>query len=88
MRSCISVRLTTARDGPRWQYQPVFDGETTWQLYHGIVGAEADGIDLSLKRGATDVVLAVTDKAFGWGFRAKLDSLAGIHVETPSGSPR
>jgi len=78
-------------DGTRWaamRYQPVFDGETTWRIYHGIVGAEADGIDLSLKRGATDVVLAVTDEAFRWGFRAKLDSFTGIRIETPSGSPR
>jgi hypothetical protein len=64
------------------------DSDSRYAGYLGIVGAEADGIDLRLKRGATDVVLAVTDKAFGWGFRAKLDSLTGIRVETPAGSSR
>jgi hypothetical protein len=64
------------------------DSDSRYAGYLGIVGAEADGVDLRLKRGATDVVLAVTDKAFGWGFRAKLDSLIGIVVDAPSGSPR
>jgi hypothetical protein len=64
------------------------DSDSRYAGYLGIVGTEADGIDLRLKRGATDVVLAVTDKAFGWGFRAKLDSLTGIRVETPAGSSR
>lgn len=63
------------------------DIDSRYVGYLGIVGAEVDAIDLPLKRGATDVVLAVTDKAFGWGFRAKIDSLDGIHFETPGGSP-
>jgi hypothetical protein len=57
------------------------DSDSRYAGYLGIVGAEADGIDLPLKRGTTDVVLAVTDKAFGWGFRAKLDSLSGISFD-------
>jgi len=64
------------------------DSDSRYVGYLGIVGAEADGIDVPFKRGITDVVIAVTDKAFGWGFRAKLDSLTGIRVETPSASPR
>jgi hypothetical protein len=64
------------------------DSDSRYAGYLGIVGAEADGIDLPLKRGATDVVLAVTDKAFGWGFRAKLDSLSGINFDNGRrGSP-
>jgi hypothetical protein len=62
------------------------DSDSRYAGYLGIVGPEVDGIDLPLKRGATDVVLAVTDKAFGWGFRARLDSLAGISVD--NGGPR
>ena len=57
------------------------DSDSRYAGYLGIVGAEADGIDLPLKRGTTDVVLAVTDKAFGWGFRARLDSLSGISFD-------
>jgi len=57
------------------------DSDSRYAGYLGIVGAEADGIELLLKRGATDVVLAVTDKAFGWGFRAKLDSFTGITID-------
>jgi len=63
------------------------DIDSRYVGYLGIVGREVDAIDLPLKRGATDLVLAVTDKAFGWGFRARLDSLSGIRFETTSGSP-
>lgn len=71
--------------------KPVFagrnDSDSRYQGYLGIVGAEVDGVDLPLRRGATDVVLAVTDKAFGWGFRARLDSLSGITFDNGRGSP-
>jgi hypothetical protein len=30
-------------------------------------------VELPLNRGANELVLAVTDRAFGWGFRARLD---------------
>jgi hypothetical protein len=64
------------------------DSDSRYQGYLGIVGSEVDGVDLSLPRGTTDVVLAVTDKAFGWGFRARLDSLEGISFENGGrGSP-
>jgi hypothetical protein len=62
------------------------DSDSRYVGFLGIVGPEVDGIDLPLTRGMTDVVLAVTDKAFGWGFRAKLDSFEGIRVEAPRGS--
>ena len=48
--------------------------------YLGIVGKEADAIDLPLKKGVTEVVLAITDRSSGWGFRARLDSLDGISL--------
>lgn len=46
----------------------------------GIVGPETEFVDLALRAGDNDVVLAITDKAFGWGFRARLDSLRGVAV--------
>ncbi len=63
------------------------DSDSRYAGYLGIVGDEVDAIELPLRRGATDVVLGVTDKAFGWGFRARLDALTGIRVETPGGAP-
>jgi hypothetical protein len=46
----------------------------------GIVGAEREGIYLPLVRGQNELVLAITDKAFGWGFRARLESMAGLQI--------
>lgn len=51
--------------------------------YLGIVGPETEYVDLVLRPGDNDVLLAVTDKAFGWGFRARLDSLDGVSVKLP-----
>jgi hypothetical protein len=28
------------------------------------------------------VLLAITDRAFGWGFRARLDSFSGVQLST------
>jgi hypothetical protein len=39
----------------------------------GRVIADANTVELPLARGANELVLAVTDRAFGWGFRARLD---------------
>lgn len=39
----------------------------------GRVTADANAVALPLVRGTNDLVLAVTDRAFGWGFRARLD---------------
>jgi len=46
----------------------------------GIVGPETEFVDLALRAGDNDIVLAITDRAFGWGFRARLDSLRGVAV--------
>ena len=51
--------------------------------YLGIVGPETEYVDLALRAGDNDVLLAITDKAFGWGFRARLDSLDGVSVKLP-----
>lgn len=55
-----------------------YDGRYTGFL--GYVGPEVDGVDLPLVKGVNDLVLAITDKGFGWGFRAKLDSLDSLIV--------
>ena len=39
----------------------------------GRVVADANTVELPLNRGANELVFAVTDRAFGWGFRARLD---------------
>lgn len=39
-----------------------------------------DTVDLPLHAGRNELVLAITDKAFGWGFRAKLDSVDGLTI--------
>jgi len=48
--------------------------------YLGVVGNESETIDLPLRAGRNELVLAITDKAFGWGFRAKLDSVDGLTI--------
>ncbi len=47
---------------------------------NGTVQVEVDGIDLPLRRGRNDLVLAITDKAFGWGFRARLETRQGLTI--------
>jgi hypothetical protein len=59
----------------------VFTGRNDYSLGAGnlgIVGPETEFVDLALRSGDNDVVLAITDNAFGWGFRARLDSLSGV----------
>lgn len=38
----------------------------------GVVGREAESVVLHLDRGEHEIILAVADKAFGWGFRARM----------------
>lgn len=47
----------------------------------GLVSYEAETVPLRLHAGDNEIVLAVADKAFGWGFRARLDSLAAVRVD-------
>lgn len=44
----------------------------------GLVSFEAETVPLHLHAGDNEIVLAVADRAFGWGFRARLDSLSGV----------
>ena len=46
----------------------------------GVVGREGETVPLRLHAGDNEVVLAVADKAFGWGFRARLDSLDTVRI--------
>jgi hypothetical protein len=55
-------------------------GDSRYEGYLGIVGNELETVDLPLRAGRNALVLAVTDKAFGWGFRAKLDTLDGLTI--------
>jgi hypothetical protein len=55
-------------------------GDSRYEGYLGIVGNEFEAVDLALRAGRNELVLAVTDKAFGWGFRAKLDTLDGLTI--------
>jgi hypothetical protein len=48
----------------------------------GVVGPETEFVDLALRPGDNDVLLAITDRAFGWGFRARLDSFSGVQLST------
>jgi hypothetical protein len=46
----------------------------------GLVSYEGETVPLHLHAGDNEIVLAVADRAFGWGFRARLDSLAAVVV--------
>jgi hypothetical protein len=50
----------------------------------GRVVADANMVDLPLNVGANELVLAVTDRAFGWGFRARLDDQRGVTAIAPA----
>jgi hypothetical protein len=56
------------------------DADSRGPDYLGIVGPEVEFVDLPLRAGQNELLLAITDKAFGWGFRARLDSRDGISV--------
>ena len=49
----------------------------------GRVIAYANVVELPLVRGANELVLAVTDRAFGWGFRARLDDARSVAFGVP-----
>lgn len=56
------------------------DYHARYQGYLGTLSPEADGLDLPLRAGRNELVLVVTDKAFGWGFSARLEDLAGLSI--------
>lgn len=56
------------------------DSDSRFPNYLGIVGDEVEAVDLPLRAGDNELMLAITDKAFGWGFRARLSSRDGVQV--------
>jgi hypothetical protein len=56
------------------------DADSRGPGYLGIVGPEVEFVDLPLRAGGNELLLGVTDKAFGWGFRARLVSLRGVSI--------
>ena len=65
---------------------PIYSGDNSYGVskQSGARGYVRDGefsIDLPLRKGSNEFLLAVSEKAFGWGFIARLDKAVGIHVE-------
>jgi len=62
----------------------VYQGNNTYgsrgKGHLGTVGQELESVPLQLRAGDHEIVLAVADRAFGWGFRARLDSLQEIQL--------
>lgn len=56
------------------------DSDSRFANYLGIVGEEVEAVDLPLRAGDNELMLAITDKAFGWGFRARLSPRDGVQV--------
>jgi hypothetical protein len=56
--------------------RPLYSGVNRWEgRYPGYlapVGLGAETVYLPLMRGANDLIVAVTDEAFGWGLIARL----------------
>lgn len=44
---------------------------------------DADAVVLPLRPGKNELILAITDKAFGWGFAARLEDAEGVSVAAP-----
>lgn len=61
--------------------KPIFAGNNTLSFrepsFLGILDSEPDAVYLSLKRGANELVLAVTEFFGGWGFFCRLDVAQG-----------
>ena len=57
------------------------DYDSRYKGYIATMSRDADAVDLPLHVGRNDLVFIVTDKAFGWGFAARLEDPSGIRVE-------
>jgi hypothetical protein len=44
---------------------------------------DANVVELPLRRGANELVFAITDRVFGWGFRARLENGEGVKFSAP-----
>ena len=54
---------------------------TRYRRYLGTVKADEDAVYLPLKKGANELVLAVSEVWMGWGFIARLEDLEGLRIE-------
>lgn len=46
----------------------------------GRILGDVNAVDLPLRRGQNELILVVTDRAFGWGFRARLQDGEGVKI--------
>jgi hypothetical protein len=62
---------------------PLFSGNSAFLARNGLdsewIGF-GDAVFLDLKKGRNELLAAVAEDFGGWGFQAKLDDMAGIHV--------
>ncbi len=59
------------------------DADSRYPGYLGTLSRDADAVDLRLRKGRNVLTLAVTDRAYGWGFAARLEQTGGVRVEVP-----
>ncbi|MCK4392767.1 hypothetical protein KAX17_07655, partial [Candidatus Bipolaricaulota bacterium] len=67
----------------------IFSGDNSYGVSKqpGFRGYVKDGeftVDLPLKKGSNELLLAISEKAFGWGFITRLDEIAGVKIEEVS----
>jgi len=72
--------------------QEVFSGDNSYGVSKqpGARGYVKDGefnADLPLEKGSNELLLAVSEEAFGWGFIARLDRTDGIKTEEMLNKP-
>ncbi|HEX6624460.1 MAG TPA: hypothetical protein VF064_12165 [Pyrinomonadaceae bacterium] len=65
--------------------QPLFTGKSAFRFrdpgFLGIVDVENDAVHLPLRKGANELVLAVSEYFGGWGFTCRLQDTAGITLD-------
>ncbi len=73
----FSDRITIFLNG-----KPIFSGDNTFlskgSMFRGEVRAENQTLYVDLKRGSNELLIAVTERANGWGYIFKLDSPDGL----------
>lgn len=57
------------------------DYDSRYRGYIATMSRDADAVDLPLHAGRNELVFIVTDKAFGWGFAARLEEPSGVRAE-------
>ena len=63
--------------------EELFKGDNSYSWFRGRMGYVKDGedtVELSLEKGHNELVLAVSEKAFGWGFICRLDDIEGLRI--------